>query len=160
MAVQTTYGTTASAYPGLIADNGLVDILSYAAEASDIEPGLGVIEGTDPEKQALLATATGGVILGITVRRLFGTADASDQITYKENKMMDVIASGRVWVLMEDAHTRGDDVYVRHTAGGGGAILGSIRTDADTATADQIVGATVLTSAGAGALAQIQLPFA
>lgn len=52
-----------------------------------------------------------------------------------------VIHRGLVVVEIEEAVTPADAVFIRFASGAGGTILGRFRTDADTATADAVVGA-------------------
>ena len=69
-----------------------------------------------------------------------------------------IMKSGRIYALCEDGCVPGDDVFFRHTTGTGTEI-GALRTDADTATADQITGATWETTTAAGEIGIIQLPW-
>ncbi|RLC88282.1 MAG: hypothetical protein DRJ03_03275 [Chloroflexi bacterium] len=160
MPVQTTYALRIDrAYAGLLDQLNPHETLTRTAEAGDISFGLAVVQGTDPG-QGKLATATAGVFRGITILRHWGTNDINKVLTYKENRDMDLVRSGIIFVKTEDACVAGDPVFFRHTAGGGGTILGSLRTDADTATADQISGAAFLEAGIAGAIVPIRLTWA
>ncbi len=54
---------------------------------------------------------------------------------YAEFDMVSVLRMGRIWMVAEDAVTITDQVFVRFASGGGGTELGTVRSDADTATA-------------------------
>lgn len=154
MSVQTSYSLEYT--PGKAGNradlSGFYDSISKAAEGGDISVGLGVVKGT-ADDQAKIPTATGGVFLGITQRSTAGVANASDVQVYAEKSAMTIGRKGRFWAVCEDGCIPGDDVYVRHTAPG---TLGTFRTDADTAKADQVVGAQWVTTATAGNLAVIE----
>ena len=157
MPVQDAYTAEQEvAHEGQRADLGLIDIISKAAEGSEINFGRAVIRGTSDD-QAKLPSATGQAFMGVTEFTTAWAANASDVHLYEENREMNIVTFGRMWVITEEAVVPGDPVFFRHTAGGGGSIIGRFRTDADTASADQIVGATFETTAGAGALAMIKL---
>lgn len=156
MPVQTSYlAEHATAFEGQRSDFGLFDIQSKAAEGSDINFGLAVIRGT-ADDQAKLPSAAGQAFLGITEYTTAWSANASDVHLYKENQEMNIVDFGRVWVICEDGCVPGDSVFYRHTTGTG-TVIGAFRTDADTATADQIDGASFETTASAGGLALVQL---
>lgn len=157
MSVQTTYTREhVVGFPGSIVDAGLKNIITKLAEASSIGSGLAVTRGT-LDDQALLATATGAEFVGITTSTTAGQADGSDAFVYQENDAMNVLETGRIYVTCEDGCVPGDDVFFRHTAAGL-EVLGAFRTDADTADADQITGATFESTAGVGEIAIVKLP--
>jgi len=157
MSVQDTYlREHAVGFPGSVVNLGLKNIITKLAEASSIAPGLAVTRGT-LDDQALLATATGADFIGITVSTTAGQANGSDVFTYAEDDAMNVLDEGEIYVLCEDGCVPGDDVFFRHTISGN-EVLGAFRTDADTADADQIVGATFESTAGAGEIAIVKLP--
>ncbi len=78
----------------------------------------------------------------------------------EDGETASLVRKGRVWVVVEEAVAVGDDVYFRHTAGGGGSELGAFRNDADTASCDQLTQANWLVgSSGAGvALLEVNIP--
>ena len=155
--VQTTYAEEqAKAQEGQRANLGAYNSISKAAEDSDIKFGRAVVRGT-ADNQALLAVATAGVFLGITEFTTAWAADADDEHLYAENREMNILNFGYVWVITEDACVPGDDVFFRHTITGV-EELGTLRTDADGTDADQIPGATFESTAGAGELALVKLP--
>lgn len=158
MPVQTAYSAEqALAFEGQRADLGLINVISKAAEDSAIDFGRAVCQGTG-DNQCLLATATGGKFLGVSEFTNAGVANASDVLQYEENTEVNIVNFGYVWVICEDGCVPGDDAFFRHTAGAGGTTIGAFRTDADTASADQITDATFESTAAAGGLALLKLP--
>ena len=156
--VQTAYtAEQALAFEGQRADLGLTNVISKAAEGGDISYGRAVCRGTGDD-QALLAAATGGSFLGVTEFTNAGVANASDASVYEENSEMNILNFGYVWVICEDGCVPGDAAFFRHTAGAGGTVIGAFRTDADTASADAITGATFESTAAAAGLALLKLP--
>lgn len=139
---QTSYSVSAAdAFAGLL-DMNLQhpDILSrFNEESSKIGYGLMVRQGTAPE-QIQNFGATGQQIAGVTVHRhtekAKGTGTAAE--IEADGGKADVLRKGRIWVVVEEAISLGDGVFYRHTAGGGGSVIGAFRTDADTATADDV----------------------
>jgi len=157
MPVQDAYAAEQdAAQEGQRADLGLIDVISKAAEGSAVDFGRAVIRGTSDD-QAKLPSAAGQAFVGVTEYTTAWSANASDIHLYEENREMNIVSFGRMWVITEQAVVPGDDVFYRHTSGGGGTVIGRFRKDADTATADQIDGASFETTAGAGALAMIQI---
>lgn len=67
--------------------------------------------------------------------------EGGDDPHYAAQDSVMVMNKGRIYVAIEEDIAVGDDVYFRHTAGGGGTKLGAFRNDADTATADQLTNA-------------------
>lgn len=154
--VQTSYAAEhAVAFEGQRADFGLVDVISKVAEA-DLPFGLAAIRGT-ADNQAILPSATGGSFLGVTEYTTAWAADAADVHQYEQYREANILTFGRVWVICEDGCSPGDAAFFRHTAGAGGTVIGSFRTDADTATADAVPGGTFETTAAAGGLALLKL---
>lgn len=157
MPVQTAYAAEQDvAQEGQRADLSLIDIISKSAEGSDVNFGRAVVRGTSDD-QAKLPSASGQAFMGVTEYTTAWSANASDVHLYEENREMNIVSFGRMWAITEQAVVPGDPVFFRHTVGAGGTIIGRFRKDADTATADQIDGASFETTAGAGALAMIQI---
>jgi len=144
-------------YEGGIADAGPNDTITRTAEDSDIKYGRAVIEGTS-DSQAELALTSGTTCLGITVDTTAGVANASDAGLYEENSSMTVLRAGRIFAVCEDGCSKDDPVYFRF-ASGTGTEIGALRTDADTDTATLITGAKWKTTAAAGGIAIVQLPW-
>jgi hypothetical protein len=67
-----------------------------------------------------------------------------------DNDTFDCLEKGPIAVFTEVATVDGDDVYVRVAAGAGGSRLGAFRTDADTASCVQIVGAKFIRAGAIG----------
>jgi hypothetical protein len=157
MPVQTTYNLEMGiAYAGQRADlSPWIDRISKVAEGSDIDYGLAVVQGTE-DNQAVLPSGTGGNFLGITEQTNAGVADDSNEFAYRENNEMTIARKGRFYAICEDGCDPFDDVFFRHTAGGGGSVIGAFRTDADTASADQVANAIWTTTAAAGELGVIE----
>lgn len=157
MPVQTTYEAERPAgFEGQRATLDTVSIISKAAEGSDIAFGRAVVRGT-ADDQAILPSIAGEDFLGITEMTTAWSQDENDLHQYDENREMNIMRMGEIYVYTEQAVVPGDPVFFRHTAGAGGSVIGRFRKDADTATADQIPGATFETTAGAGELAKVQL---
>ena len=105
-------------------------------------------------------SATGQDFIGITQRRTIvdplTVLGATDGIPATDPA--NVKTSGRIWVHAEVAIALGDGVFFRHTAGGGGSVVGRFRNDADTASADEITTAKWLsTTGGVDELALLEL---
>lgn len=155
--VQTAYEANHEpAFAGMRADLGLVDIISKAAEGSDINFGLAVVQGT-ADDQAILPADAAGLFLGVTEYTTAWAANASDVHLYEENREMNILGFGRVWVVCEDGCVPGDDAFYRYAAGAGGTVIGAFRTDVDTASAAAVPGGTFRSTAAAGELAILQL---
>lgn len=146
-------------YEGQIDTLEVGNNIGYAfAEGGDLPFGLAVVQGT-ADNQVKLATATGAKFRGITVRNLSVANDTTTGLAaYAETEAVTYRNFGSIVVVAEVAVTRDDPVFFRHTAGAGGTVIGSLRNDADTATADQITGAYFAESAAIGDLVRLTLP--
>lgn len=60
---------------------------------------------------------------------------------WEANDSVPVLKRGRIFLLPEDAVTKGDPVFVRFTAGGPGQTIGRVRSDIDGGNAVQLPGA-------------------
>lgn len=131
---------------------------SHILRGSDVGFGLAVVQGTS-DIDVKVATATGGVFRGVTVRNLdVNNSEGTKQALYKEDRPVTIRNFGHIIVKTEVAVDRDDPVYFRHTASGDLTTLGAFRNDADTNKADAITGAYFTESAGAGELVRICLP--
>jgi hypothetical protein len=160
--MQTTYGTTPEpGLPGQLYDLSPMTKDSYInAAGADLPFGIALAKGTG-DQDAILVAADTAKILGIAIhshaydnQALSGTAGIPD------DRMLNVVKRGRVWVRVEEAVTKGDAVYVRYANGVADATKtqkGSIRKSADTSTAVLLAGATFYTSAAAGAMAVVDI---
>lgn len=147
----------AVAIPGMLVDSSLdKDIISKFLTDPTLNFGLAVthdVGETDEEARAPAATGevTGGAFLGVAIADTT-LEQAATAVGYSSGDTMRLLRAGRLWVLTEEAiATIGLPAFVRFASGGGGTILGSFRTSADTATAVALPGATFrTTTAGAG----------
>lgn len=119
-----------------------------------------IVETT--EGQAALPSATGQNVVGIHGATFVNEQikDSNGDSGVPSNQPVTNVSRGQVSVYFEEAVGVGDPVFFRHTAGGGGSIVGRFRNDADTATCDQISAARVVvgtTAAGLGVI-EINLP--
>ena len=96
--------------------------------------------------------SAGADLLGVSLRKI-----STENDKYAAKSAVAVLRRGQVFVEVEEAVTPDSDVFVRHTAGGGGSELGIFRTDADTASAVQITNARFKTSAAAGKVAVLEI---
>jgi len=64
---------------------------------------------------------------------------------------------GRIWVLVEEAVSNGNQAYVRFASGAGGSQLGAFRKSADTATAAALPNAYYRSNALAAGYAVLEL---
>lgn len=157
---QTTYDAEAGvAFAGLLVDTdaaGRSSISRANEEAAAVAYGTGVALGTDPATQFELPAATGFVFGGVVVH-----SHAREDVAAagpEQNEPNELLRKGRIWVVVEEAVTPADDVFLRHTINAA-LVPGSWRIDADTARADQITQARWLTSAAAAGLAQLEVNY-
>lgn len=161
---QTAYTQQAEvAFRGLLGDSGHdMHLRSRAVdEVAGVPAGIMLVDGTDPETQASLPSATGQGLQGVVVhQQAREKLDLAGNLMLRDGETASLVRQGRIWVVVEEAVAVGDAVFFRHTAGGGGSELGAFRNDADTVTADQVTQASwVVGSAGAGvALLEINIP--
>jgi hypothetical protein len=131
---------------------------SYLVENDEaIIPGYFVAQGT-ADGQAILPEDANSIILGVVYN---GTGRKLDNDTglienYGQNDRISVATEDVFYVYSEEAATKGDQVFVRHTASGGNTVLGAARTDANTATAVAVTAEYAETITGAG-LAKVKL---
>ncbi len=160
----TSYPTTmTSGFAGQIADEAPRYIASaICKETSPCPFGLGVKKGTN-EDEALLPTATGDVLIGISVHRhdvnTIGSSAWATAAGIPVGDRFDLLKEGVVYVKVEEAVVQGDKAYVRFASGAGGTQLGSWRKSADTATARAVNGAYYLKGAASGGIAPLYFNF-
>ena len=161
--MQLNYNEVADdGFAGLLGDSGEgMFLISRALEdAAAIAFGLGVIYGTDPEKQFDRFSGA-GTLAGVLAHKQNRSQPAlATTLGIVQNEVASLVRNGRIWVVVEEPIVVGDAVFVRHTAGGGGSQLGAFRNDADTATAQTVPEASWLkgSSTTGIALLQINLP--
>lgn len=173
MSIQTTYGDMAVGEEGLRVGTQAYSAEACAAENTALRFGCAVVRGGS-DNQVLLPDsadvlgfgATTGAFAGVVSREneyasnqtaLASPIGAGETAYVAENGLANVVKTGALWVKAESAVTKDAAVYFRHVAGAGGAILGSLRDDADTASATLIADAKWGSSAGAGELALLLL---
>jgi hypothetical protein len=162
MPPQTSYtAEPATAIAGLIADIAPRTIRSGRSEGATRLPyGIAVAKGTADAGFIVPATATAKIIgiLGFTnLVDTLGIGSATNPVA--QNETVNVLAAGAINVVVEEAVTPADPVYVRIADGVADATKtqkGSFRKSADSATARLLRGARYLTSAAAGGFAQVE----
>lgn len=155
MSVQTSYELEhAEGFVGQFADLQLTNVFSRSVETAEIDFGLAVVRGT-ADDQCILPSATGQSFLGITARTIAGTADTAGDRKYQPNESANILDEGVIYAICEDGCTQGDPVYFRHTTGTG-TVIGALRTDADTATADLIPNAVWDKTVAAGEISRVK----
>jgi hypothetical protein len=156
------------ALEGMVADTQLnKDIVSKIAGASEVIPYGHLVVQDSAENDAVVklptvtAEVTDGRAIGVAISDVSREASAiggSANTGYGEEDAVPVLRRGRIWVITEDAVTVvGTPAFARFASGGGGTVLGAFRTDADTATAVALPGATFRSTAGAGELVLLEL---
>ena len=154
--VQNSYDLEhAEGFVGQFADLQLTNVISRSVETAEIDFGLAVVRGT-ADDQCILPSATGQSFLGITARTIAGDADTAGDRKYQVNESANILDEGVIYAICEDGCSPGDDVFFRHTTGTG-SVIGALRTDADTATADQISNAVWDTTTAAGEIGRVKL---
>ena len=123
---------------------------SQHAEGGDIGFGVAVVRGT-ADDQAALPTAgfVTGDIVGVTLRSQASEVDSANAVTaYAENNAMSVLKTGRIYLTVSDGATRGDPAYVVVNTG---EIVSTVGSNV------LLTGATWVTSAGAGEVAELEI---
>lgn len=147
----------AAAFEGQRASFELINITSKAAEGSDIAFGRAVVQGT-ADNQAKLPSTLGERLIGITEMTTAWSENKDDLHLYTENREMNIITFGELWVYTEQAVVPGDPVFYRHTVESSPLnIVGRFRKDSSSNNCIQIKGATFESTADAGALARVKL---
>lgn len=155
MGVQTSYENEhAEGFVGQYADLQLSNVFSRTIEDAEVDFGLAVVRGT-ADDQAILPSATGGSLLGITGRTIAGTANTAGDRKYQVGESANILDEGVIYAICEDGCTQGDPVFFRHTTGTG-TVIGALRTDADTATADEIPNAVWDQTIAAGEIGRVK----
>jgi hypothetical protein len=142
--MQLTYPTDLSrGFAGLKADDGPCDVLSRAFEASAAFPfGILVVAGTDPDRQATPPTAAAQEALGVLLHSHAYENDLPTAVSVEDERMVNVLREGRIYVEPEQAVAVGDPVFVRVTAGvAPNDVIGRFRMDADGGNAVAVTGA-------------------
>lgn len=155
---QTTWGSQATAYAGMLADADKCYVRSYVNEEAVAVPfGVGLVQGT-LDTDALLPSAANASLLGIVAHSHAYDNQAlagSDGIAV--NAVANVVVRGPIYVAVEEAVAPGDPVFCRFTTGTG-TQKGAFRRSSDSGTAFRVAGARWLTSAAAAGFAVLYLP--
>ena len=161
---QTAYSVDPDlGFRGLLGDPNDDAFALALANGSGAAVGFGIMvrrDASNLEDQFDIFSATGQTPVGILVHT---HAQQDSSLTGVNGvaslETASILRRGRIWVVVEEAITVGDDVYFRHTSGTGTEI-GAFRNDVDGASCDQITDAQWLRgSSGAGvALLEINIP--
>lgn len=159
--MQTTYPSTLDiGVEGQNIESYPSGVITGLAEAAGLKVGKVVAFDTtsgrnDKAVRALAATGdvTGAAAAGVTLWDPTYPFDAGD---YKQYASIPVMRKGRVLLKSETAQVKGTHPFVRF-ATGTGTVLGSIRNDADTATAVAAPWITVITPCGVAGLCVCEL---
>ena len=146
-------------FAGLLGDSGegMFPISRALEDAAAIAFGLGVIFGTDPEKQFARFSGA-GTLAGILVHKQNrANPGLLTTLGIEQNEVASLLRNGRIWVVVEETIVVGDAVFVRHTTGGGGTQIGAFRNDADTATAQTVPEASWLKGSSTPGIALLQI---
>lgn len=137
---QTAITEQGAARLGMLADPGLKDTISFAAETV-IPFGRFVVRGASGEKQCKLPAAAADVTdskKGLGVAMAQQTLEVpfptnTNPAQYVKDFTVSVLTFGRVWVLVEEATAdETKDVYVRHTAAGALDVIGGFASTSGT----------------------------
>jgi len=153
---QTSYPTSQpESVAGLVFGLNPTTVISRAAEAA-IEFGRAVVQGTDKETQAIQPSATGQVLLGVSIAvQKSRDIAAGTSANYAATESVGIVTEGQIYVEVDQTVSPGDAVFFRHT--GAAADIGKFRLDADTAKADQITNARWIKGAAAGGIAVLEI---
>lgn len=165
---QLSYAEQAQAFAGMLADlsrGHQIDTMVQGEVSAEIAFGRFVVvsaaqSGNGSPAVAKLPAAAGDDFAngGVVVHsHVYDTYRDLGTTGIKPKQLMAVMRRGRVWVECEEAMGKADQIFVRHTAGAGGSIVGKIRNDADTASAILIPGARVVQPTTGAGLCQIEV---
>jgi len=105
----------------------------------------------------LTAHVTGDLSFGFTLQDPSAASTTGENPGYVQYDQIPILREGVMWAISEDAvATWGLPVFVRFTAGGAGQTVGRVRTDADTAKAVALPGATFMGTCAAEGLIKIE----
>lgn len=131
---------------------------TYINPDDEIPFGRAVAKDSATDSACKLPDGAGVDIVGIAVRdSATEESDATAENAYATESAVAVLRRGRIYVVVEEAVTPDDAVFVRHTANGLLTSLGIFRTDNDGGNALEITSARYVTSAGLGELAIVDI---
>ncbi len=119
-------------------------VFRSAAGAADDRPP--VVDVPDVTTDVTGPLGIGFAMSDVTIEQ------AATPVGWPADSIVRILRSGRIWMLAEDAVTYGAPVFVRFDAGGEGRV----RSDADTANAVALPGASFRSIAGAGELVIVE----
>lgn len=140
--INTSYAEQEAGFAGMLYGTGpkLVDSYVQGEASAEVPFGAVVAQGTagtsgTPDK-AILMVDTNSVPVGVLVHsHAYNRETQLGTTGVKPAFVVDVLRKGRIYALFEGSVTKGNNAFVRHTAGGGGSQKGALRADADTASA-------------------------
>ncbi len=154
---QTTYPlvapvSAAGRLANLVPDTTLARTNSAGASVGF---GLGVRQDPSLDDSFTNFSGTPQVFLGV-LRWQQQRLDIDNDVIVDEETGL-VLTKGHIYVVTEEAVTPTDNVFYRHTAGGGGSVIGAFRTDGDSSTADQLTNARWMETTSAAGIAVLSL---
>lgn len=160
---QTSYSVNQPiAFAGLIGDLAPNEVRSYTNDTgAAMTFGVGVVfDAGSPDTEIALPASDADVtdkFVGVLAHSHASQNKSVGTVTgVPDGEVGNVLKKGNVWVLVEQAVTPADPVYLRHTVNGG-LLPGGWRKDADTAKAELAPSCKWLTSAGASGFALLAL---
>ena len=108
----------AAGFAGLLADNGVNNIMSYSAEGA-VSFGIPVVLGTNKERQVVAVgtgAGQGALCYGISVSGIVEQTSAG-VAAYADKETVGVIKEGRIWVNTDDAVVAGAVANLKLSSG-------------------------------------------
>jgi hypothetical protein len=146
MATQTSYDLhPAIGFPGQIAHPSQFQNVdsAFVEPSAGLAPGLAVIRGTADNQAAAYTEA--GEAIGVTVARA-----ARETAAFAEGEAVGVMTKGRIYVVVEDAVSAGDQAFARFSGTGTVGAFRSDDADSGGAQAALFPGVFVTSTSGAG----------
>jgi len=142
------------------ANDRTITVISDNGETSTINSfvvTLGASQAT-----ATITNTTSDTLYGLALRiqnkmNLYSQAGSDGASPYYEGDCVSMLTKGRAYVKVEDVVNSDDAVYCRFKANGGNTLLGSFRSDSDSGTCFEVVGAVWRVGASAGGLATLEI---
>lgn len=159
MPVQSSYPLVhTAATVGAVVDGQLKNVRSAVATVA-IPFGRFVV-GTATLGECKLPTATGDITgdvrMGVAIRVQDDVANGADVLQYEIGRNVSFVDFGVVWVMCDEAVTKGAPAFVRFTAGGQGqgsfGVTAGVGPDRAT-----LSGGTFLAAASSGQLAPLRI---